>query len=311
MELICGLHNLEVRHQDCVASIGNFDGVHLGHQAILGQLCEHARELSLPSAVIVFEPQPQEYFAVDGGPARLNSLREKYENLAGLGIDRLLCLRFGDELAGMSPEVFIRRLLLDGLGIRHLVVGDDFRFGHGRKGDYAMLQAHGRQWGFEVERARTRSYQGERISSTRVRKLLAVGDMATAEALLGRPYSISGRVVRGHERGRKMGFPTANINLHRQRAPVEGIFAARVQGLAEGAIDGVAYVGSRPVITDNRPLLEVHMFDYQQDCYGQHIRVELLARLRGDRPFDSFAALQAQIARDVEQARALLQESWT
>lgn len=308
MELIRGRHNLKVRHQDCVASIGNFDGVHLGHQAILAQLLGHARALGLPSAVIVFEPQPQEYFAGERAPARLNSLREKYQNLSALGVDRMLCLRFDGELAGMEAEQFIVRVLREGLGIHHLVVGDDFRFGNGRTGDFALLEAHGRQWGFEVERARTCRVHGQRVSSTRVREVLAGGDLAAAEALLGRPYSISGRVVRGHERGRQMGFPTANIDLHRRRAPVAGIFAARVHGLAERAIDGVAYIGSRPVISDNRPVLEVHMFDYHQDCYGRHIRVELLGRLRGDRHFDSFDELQAQIARDIDLAGVMLQE---
>ncbi len=306
MELIRGLHNLEVRHQECVASIGNFDGVHLGHQAILAQLLGHARALDLPSAVIVFEPQPQEYFARDPVPARLNSLREKYQNLAALGIDRMLCLRFDEELAGMGAEDFIVRVLRDGLGIHHLVVGDDFRFGRGRRGDYALLEAHGRQWGFDIERARTRLVEGARVSSTRVREALARGDMSHAEALLGRPYSISGRVVRGHERGRELGFPTANIDLHRRRAAVSGIFAARVHGLDDRVIDGVAYIGTRPVISDDRPVLEVHLFDFHQDCYGRHIRVELLSRLRDDRCFDGFADLRAQIARDVIQARTLL-----
>lgn len=306
MEIIRGLHNIRPAHRGCVATIGNFDGLHLGHQAVLGQVLAHARLLGVPALVTLFEPQPREYFEGAAAPARLTRLREKCELLAELGIDRVLCARFDARLAGLAPDRFIERLLVDGLGVRVLVVGEDFRFGRSRAGDAALLRGMGARHGFEVVGAVTHLCDGERVSSTRVRAALAGGDLELVRRLLGRRYSLSGRVVHGDKRGREIGFPTANVALHRHAVPVSGIFAVRVAGLQRGLLPGVAYVGTRPVVGGARPLLEVHLFDYDADCYGRHIRVELLAKIRDDLPFASFAALRGQIERDAQRARELL-----
>lgn len=307
MELIRGLHNIRPAQRGCVATIGNFDGVHRGHQAVLDQVKGEAARLGLPSVVMVFEPQPQEYFTPEGPPPRLTRLREKCELFAGYGIDRLFCVRFDERLAGYSAERFVEELLIRGLGVRHLVVGDDFRFGSGRAGDFALLRRMGLAHGFDVVHADTCVVDGARVSSTRVREALAAGDLAAARRLLGRGFSISGRVVRGQERGRSMGFPTANIHLHRAVSPVLGIFAARVRGLDGEPRPGVAYVGNRPIIADERCLLEVHVFDYHGDCYGRYLQVELVAKLRDDRRFESFDDLARQIEQDVQAAHRALE----
>ncbi len=215
MELIRSLHNLREHHRKCVATIGNFDGLHLGHQAIISQLKEIANTHDLPTVVIIFEPQPQEYFSPENAPARLTRLREKVEELSRLGIDRLVCLRFNEELANLTAREFVELLLIEGLDIRHLVVGDDFRFGKNRQGDYATLENMADEFGYELEHTNTCSFEGERISSTRVRQALANDDLKLASQLLGRGYAISGRVVHGDKRGRELGFPTANMELHR------------------------------------------------------------------------------------------------
>lgn len=304
MELIRGAHNLRPRHRGCVATIGNFDGVHLGHQAVLGQLGEQADERRLPAVVITFEPQPQEYFAPQQALPRLTRLREKVQALRRLRVDRVLCLRFDARLAAMPAPAFIQDLLVDGLDVRYLVVGDDFRFGHQRAGDFAMLQAAGRAQGFPVVNMHTFEIDGARVSSTRIRQALAAGDLALAEQLLGRPYRMSGRVAHGDRRGRTIGFPTANIHLHRKAAPVQGVYAVELFGVAGEPWRGVANVGSRPTVCGLRSLLEVHLFDFDGDLYGAHVHVDFLHKLRPEQRFESFAALQAQIQRDAEQARA-------
>lgn len=289
-----------------MATIGNFDGVHLGHQAVLKQLGQIARDRAMPPTVITFEPQPQEYFQPQSAPARLTRWREKFELLRAYGIVQLVCLRFDAQLASLSAKAFVEQVLVQGLNIRCLVVGDDFRFGRGRQGDYALLRVLAADYKYQVVRAETYSLDGERVSSTWVREALAAGDMERARQLLGRYYSISGRVVHGDKRGRLLGFATVNIDLHRRQSPLAGIFVARVFGLASQGLPAVAYVGSRPVIGGNQTLLEAHIFDFQQDCYGAHVRVEFIKKLRDDQQFDSFEALKRQIALDAECARAIL-----
>lgn len=303
MELIRGLCNLRPRHRGCVATIGNFDGVHLGHQVVLGQLAEKAEELGLPSVVITFEPYPQEFFARGATPPRLTRFREKIQALRRYSVDRVLCLRFDRALADMMAEDFIRRVLVEGLGVRYLVVGDDFRFGHRRRGDFALLKTAGVQQGFQVANRHTFAIDGARVSSTRIREALAMGDLSAAEKLLGRPYRMCGRVARGDQRGRQLGFPTANIYLHRKASPVQGVFAVEMFGLDAEPLAGVANVGIRPTVDGTRALLEVHLFDFAQDIYGRYVQVDFLHRLRAEQRFASLDALKQQIAMDVRQAR--------
>ena len=305
MELIRGQHNLRPRHRGCVATIGNFDGVHLGHQAILAQLAGQAGRLRLPRLVITFEPQPQEFFAgPKAPPARLMRLREKLLALDGLGIERVLCLEFDHRLAAMPAERFIEDLLIERLGIRYLVIGDDFRFGHRRAGDFAMLVQAGQRHGFAVADNHSYSVGGERVSSTRVRQALAQGDLDLAARLLGRPYDMCGRVAHGDRRGRTIGFPTANIHLHRRVTPVYGVYAVLLSGPDLQLWPGIANVGCRPTVEGERERLEVHLLDFQGDLYGRHAKVDFLHYLRPEQRFASLAALQAQIQQDEQTARA-------
>ncbi|MDJ0738207.1 MAG: bifunctional riboflavin kinase/FAD synthetase [Gammaproteobacteria bacterium] len=306
MLLIRGLHNLRAEHRDCVATIGNFDGVHIGHQAVLAALTARARDAGLPSLVIIFEPQPMEFFRPEQAPARLTRLREKLEAIAGCGIDRVLLVRFDAAFAAVGAEDFVRGVLVDKLGIRHLYVGDDFRFGSGRVGDFAMLERMGAEHGFVVESLATVAEDGERISSTRVREALQAGDLAHAARCLGRRYRIAGRVAHGNKRGRTIGFPTMNIGLLRRSTPLRGVYAVLVYCLDDRPLPGVANIGSRPTLDgDDRLLLEVHLFDYDADVYGRHVEVDFVARIRDEHKFESFDALRAQIGRDVERAREI------
>jgi len=310
MRLIRGLHNLCDQDRGCVATIGNFDGVHLGHRAVFQRLLAQGEALDLPATVITFEPQPMEYFAPAVAPARLTRLREKVAAIADDGIERVLLLEFGPRLAAMDARDFIQRVLVDGLGVRFLLVGDDFRFGHNRTGDYALLERVGAELppeqGFEVANLRTIKHQDERISSTRIRELLATGDFEQARHLLGRGYRICGRVGHGDRRGRTIGFPTANISLHRRVSPLRGVYAVRVHGLTDAPWPGVANIGRRPTVAGTDERLEVHLFDFDGDLYGAHLQVEFLLRLRDELRFDSFEALRAQIARDADSARSWL-----
>ncbi len=303
MEFIRGLHNLRPEHRGCVATIGNFDGVHLGHQAVLGELAEKAAQLRLPTTAIVFEPQPQEYFAGDRAPARLMRLREKLQAFQRLAVDRVLCLFFNESLAAMPAEDFIRRVLIEGLGVRYLAVGSDFRFGHRRTGDIEALSRAGDQYGFQVAAMHTVSIDGARVSSTRIRQALAAGDLAAAEKLLGRPYRMSGRVVHGDKRGRVLGVPTANIYLHRRNSPVHGVYAVEVFGVPGEPRPGAANVGTRPTVGGTRTLLEVHILDFDGSLYGQHVRVDFLHKIRDEERFASLEILKEYIQRDIEQTR--------
>ena len=308
MELIRGYHNLRPRHRGCVATIGNFDGVHLGHQTVIGQLAEKASELRLPTVVVLFEPQPQEFFQPADAPARLMRLRDKFMALKCYSVDRVLCLRFGARLADMPAEDFIRTILAEGLGVRYLVVGDDFRFGRRRAGNFGMLQKAGAQYGFAVAPMHTFSVDGVRVSSTRIREALAAGDLGGAARLLGRGFRMSGRVAHGDKRGRTIGVPTANIHLHRKVAPVRGVYVVEMFGVSDGPVAGVANVGTRPTVEGTRTLLEVHLLDFDGDIYGRQVSVEFLHKLRDERRFASFDELKARIDQDIGEARTWLQK---
>jgi riboflavin kinase/FMN adenylyltransferase len=310
MELIRGLHNLKARHHGCVATIGNFDGVHLGHQHVLGELADKADELKLPAVVITFESQPQEFFAPDHCPGRLTRFREKIKALRRLAVDRVFTLLFNRKLATMEPEAFIRQILVEGLGVRYLVVGDDFRFGLRRRGNFEMLQQAGAEYGFQVVNMHTFQLAGERVSSTRIRQALKEGDLDHAEILLGRAYRMCGRVAHGHKRGRQIGFPTANIHLHRKVSPIEGVFAVEMFGVEGEPVSGVANVGTRPTVNGTRTVLEVHLFNFDGDLYGRHVSVDFLKKIRNERKFDSFELLKQQILQDAEEARGYFEQRY-
>jgi len=302
-KIIRGLHNLSLSATDCVATIGNFDGVHLGHQAVLNQLAMKGDTLGLPAVVITFEPQPNEFFSPDKAPARLSRFREKVEALRCYSIQQLCVLRFNRKLAEMTAQDFIQRLIVDGLNVRYLVVGDDFKFGKDRQGDFAMLQQAGKQHGFQVVNMHTFAIDQMRVSSTQIREALREGDLILAEKLLGRPYRMSGRVAHGDKRGRTMGFPTANIHLHRRKVPLSGVYAVQLFGVDGEPIQGVANVGVRPTVRAKKALLEVHLFNFNQDIYGEHVQVHFLHKLRDEQKFADLNALMKQIEQDCEQAR--------
>jgi riboflavin kinase/FMN adenylyltransferase len=307
MQLVRGLHNLKSSHHSCVATIGNFDGVHLGHQSVFRHLMEKGEALDLPTTVVTFEPQPREFFQGAEAPARLTRLREKLQAIEETGVQRVVVLEFNKRLAAMSANVFIKELLVDGLGVRFLSVGDDFRFGRGREGDFALLRSVGQEHGFEVENMNTYRLDADRVSSTRIRELLTQGDLQGAAQCLGRPYRICGRVGHGQKRGRTIGFPTMNVDLHRRVSPLQGVFAVKVEGLEPQALPGVANIGIRPMVEgDNRYLLEVYLFDFDRNVYGKHISVEFVKKLRDEQCFDSFEALRQQIWIDTDHARAIL-----
>lgn len=283
-----------------VLAIGNFDGVHLGHQALLARLVAMGEELSAPSAVMTFEPHPRELFNPEDAPARLTSLREKIGLIEGCGVEEIFLLHFSRKLAALSAEEFITRVLVEGLAVKHLIIGDDFRFGRGRRGDFALLCEAGRRFGFGVEAMHTVEIDGERVSSSAVREALAAGELEHAAKLLGRPYCISGRVIHGARIGRRLGWPTANIQLKRKRVALSGVFAVTVSGIDKRHLPGAASLGVRPTLGQGlAPALEVHLFDFDQDIYGAHVTVHFLHKLRDEMAFPSLEALAAQIARDV------------
>ncbi|MAS82291.1 MAG: bifunctional riboflavin kinase/FMN adenylyltransferase [Legionellales bacterium] len=308
MEYIRGLHNLQQYRKDCVATIGNFDGVHLGHQKVLEQLKKIARETSLISTVVIFEPQPIEFFSPGKAPSRLTRLREKLQQFSRHNIDRVVCLRFNQQFANLSAEQFVDDILLKALAVKELIIGDDFHFGKNRQGNYNYLVDISSEKGFKVKTTNTLSCKSERVSSTLIRKALANGEMDKASKLLGRPYRISGRVVHGNKRGRTLGFATANIELHRYFSPVVGIFSGRVHGIEDRTLDAIVYVGSRPVFKGKYDILEVHILDYKNDLYGRHLQVELLEKIRGDSDFISEEELIKQIKKDIEDTRISLKK---
>ncbi len=324
MRLIRGLHNIPSDFSGCVATIGNFDGVHLGHQKILQQLKKQGEEHQLSTVVMMFEPQPREFFAPDQAPARLANMSEKLQDLAGFGVDYVLCLPFNQKLRSMSADQFIQTILLDGLKIRHLIVGDDFRFGCDRTGDYQLLQQVGRSSGFSVEDTQTFEYKAERVSSTRVRECLHANDLKTAEILLGRPYRMSGRIGYGRQLGRTIGSPTANVILQRNKLPMTGVYAVRVFEITVSACyespvldetgeiiewQGVANVGVKPTVAGiPEPSLEVHIFDFPSleeggNLYGKRLSIEFCQKIREEQKFEGLEALKAAIENDMKTAR--------
>jgi riboflavin kinase/FMN adenylyltransferase len=294
--------------QNCVATIGKFDGVHLGHQLILDQLKAEAEQRELPSLVILLEPHPEEFFAGDANscPARLTTLREKLELLESFGIDYVFQLNFDQGISQLSAEDYIQQILVDGLGVKCFIVGNDFRFGHQRRGDYAMLEARGAELGFAVQETMAYEYNGQRISSTYIREQLAAANFDLVEQLLGRPYSMKGEVVRGKQLGTDLGFPTCNINPHRHRIPLHGVYACQVR-LADQYRPAAVNIGYRPTVSESgEALLEAHILDFDEDLYGKTIEVIFRCKIREEVKFDGLDALKQQISADVRQVREVL-----
>lgn len=308
MEIINGLHNLRSRHRGCVLTIGNFDGVHRGHRQLIDALCEKAKAMGVPSMLMTFEPQPREFFAGTKLPARLTRFREKVYLLDQTPLDRLLCLPFNERTANIEAGWFAKDFVVDQVGAKHLVIGDDFRFGRGREGDFALFERYGQVHGYSVS-AMSTLLQGEvRISSTLIRETLAAGDFTAAANLLGHEYFIMGRVVYGRQLGRQLNVPTANIRLQRYRAALEGVYCVTVEGIAGAVRHGIANIGVRPTVDGKEPLLEVHVFDYTGNLYGDLIKVTFKQKLREEQAFDSIDALKTQINQDIEQARHYFDE---
>jgi len=306
MELIRGLTNLRPRQRGCVVTVGGFDGLHLGHQALIGRLHEAAAMLRRRTLLVSFEPMPKEYLAPQSPPARLTTWRERWRLLDELRLDHVLLLRFGEDLRRLSGEDFAQILARD-LNAAAVIVGHDFRFGRNGEMSAAALAADGARLGFTVDVVPPVTVEGERVSSSGVRAALARGDLERARSWLGRPYSMIGRVVHGSHLGRKLGFATANVKLHRRRTPLTGIFAVRVRGADARQLPGVASLGTRPTIGGTEPLLEAHVFDYAGDLYGREIEVEFVAKLRDEERFADLEALTRQMHVDAEQARRILE----
>jgi len=302
MQLVRGVHNIRLQDHGCVLTIGNFDGVHLGHQKVIKALVSKAKTLNCVAAVLVFEPQPQELFSPETAPARLCRLRDKYNLLAKLGVQRLIFVNFTVKFASQSAQYFIENLLVKKLGIKHLIVGDDFHFGKNRTGNFSMLCQAGEKYGFDVSDTTSYKMADCRISSTAIRQALEQDDLVSVKQMLGREYSIIGRVFHGDKRGRQLGFPTANVLLKRRVSPLSGVFAVLVQ-TNSGEFKGVANIGARPTINGIRQQLEVHIFDFDENLYGQCIEVIVKKKLRPVTKFASLEALTAQIYQDCEQAK--------
>ncbi|TQV86404.1 bifunctional riboflavin kinase/FAD synthetase [Aliikangiella coralliicola] len=310
MKLIRGLINLQSQPSACVATIGNFDGVHLGHRAIVERLIKKAKQLGLPSCVLVFEPHPKEFFMGDQCPPRLSCFREKYQQLSQLGIDKLVVLQFNQALREMDAADFVNDILIEKLKIKHLVVGDDFRFGHRRQGNFQLLErmASGQ---YTLEPTHSILVDGERVSSTLIRQKLASGELEFAEKMLGRRYSMSGKVGYGQQLGRTLNFPTANVAIKRRRIPLSGVFLVKCRWLQEGVEQqawGAANCGSRPTVDGNNYRLEVHLLGVSPTLYGIELSVDFLASIRAEQKFAGIDELKAQIAKDISQAKALIQK---
>lgn len=307
MEFIRGEHNIKAQHYGCVASVGNYDGLHPGHQQVIQALVAYGKQINLPVTIVSFEPHPVEFFAPSSAPPRLMTVREKLEALHELRVDRFLCLRFNRELARTEPEEFIQNLLIDKLGVRIIVVGDDFRYGRMRRGDFKMLSSIGSQYGMEVYRTESFLEGGDRVSSTRIRESLAAGEIEQANRLLGRDYSISGRVVRGDGNGAKWGFATANIRLKYQNPALTGIFVVEVDFGDGTTVPAVASLGVRPTVGGKFFVLEVHILDFESNIYGRRIRVRFKRKLRDEVNFLSIDLMYHQIRQDVLHTREYFQ----
>lgn len=305
MNFINGLQSLPKNPQACVATIGNFDGLHLGHQTILANLKSKADALNLPLTVVSFEPLPTEYFMIEP-PARIYPLRDKINRMASMGVDNFLCLKFNSDLASMNPVEFIETILVKKLNVSNLTVGDDFRFGYKREGGFNLLREVGHKHGMTVEDTQTQLQQGERISSSRIREALSIGNIIDANNLLGHDYQLSGRIRHGDKKGRTIGFPTINMKVPKHIAPQLGVYAVKVHGLGASPLNGVSNLGMRPTVAGTENRLETHLFDYDKDVYGKYISVEFKAFIRGEHRFESFEALKNQISLDVESAKKIL-----
>jgi len=309
MKVFRGLPNATSR-APCALAIGNFDGVHRGHQALLRRVCEMANVLGIEAAVMTFEPHPREYFAhmagdISKAPTRIANLRDKLEALETASIDRVIVEHFNAHFSALSPRDFIEKILVEGLHVKWLIVGEDFGFGNKRTGNIHTLKEAGKHHGFQVETMSTVSYEGTRVSSSAVRHALALGDFTHAQELLGHAFAISGHVVHGKKLGRTIGFPTLNVRITHKRPVLSGIFAVRVYGLAKYPLEGVASLGVRPTVDDSgQVLLETFIFDYAEECYGKVIRVEFLKKLRDEEKYVDIPTLTEAIAKDVVAARA-------
>ena len=309
MHLVRGLHNLKPEHRHCAVTIGNFDGVHHGHQALLRLLADKAREKSVPACLMSFDPLPHEYFSSDKPAPRLTSARERYTSIAelddSLRPDLLLILRFDEALAKLTANEFVSNVLVDALAVKAVVIGDDFRFGCGRSGDFDFLKSAGERYGFEVLALSTHSVDNMRVSSTGVRRALLEDRLEDAERMLGRPYRICGRVAHGDKRGRTIGFPTANIRLNRPAIPLSGVYTVTLCSPELGDVPGIANIGKRPTVDGVRDQLEVHLFDFEKDIYGMNICVAFHHKIRDEKKFESFDALRQQIELDCVKARQM------
>ncbi|WP_448568696.1 bifunctional riboflavin kinase/FAD synthetase [Thalassotalea ganghwensis] len=309
MQLIRGIQNIEqiaeFSAHGCALTIGNFDGVHLGHERVIKALVKKASLANIKSAVMVFEPQPRELFSPDTAPARLTRLRDKYILLKRLGVDYLICVNFNRQFAQLSADDFIEKLLVEKLHIKELIIGDDFQFGKNRVGDFSLLKLAGEKYNFSVTDTASYKLENCRISSTAIREALEQGNLSSAATMLGRRYAIIGKVFHGDKRGRELGFPTANILLKRRVSPVAGVYAVKVT-TQDGGFYGVANIGNRPTVAGLRQQLEVHIFDFNQVLYGQTIEVALLKKLRDEKKFTSLDALREQIALDKENAQQVI-----
>ncbi len=303
MQLIRGQYNLNHPLARSVVTIGNFDGLHLGHQQVIAKLCDVAAKMNLPAVLITFEPQSKEFFSPKPTVARLMRFREKWAALQGCGIDVVFCVRFNRKFAALSPEDFVKKILLEHLGMQAVVVGDDFHFGAGAVGDFALLKQLGEQWGYRAYQQSTVILDDKRVSSSRVRNALQAGDLNEVHHLLNRPYSVLGKVSYGEQRGRQIGFPTANIHLHRDLVPLSGVFVVKAKGIAEQPLNGVANVGIRPTFAGTRVLVEVYIFDFNENIYGKNMEVEFLHKLRDEKRYGHLDELIVQIKRDVLQAK--------
>ena len=304
MRLIRGFSNSPPFSKGCVLTIGNFDGVHLGHRAVIELLAERGRQRNLPTAIMLFEPQPLEYFLADNAPSRLMRLREKILALNELPVDNVVIVRFNRPLANLEPEQFIQDILVSKLNIKHLVIGDDFHFGKARRGNFNLLKDQSKLLNFTVEKSPAYRLGDWRVSSTRIRDALNADDLTQASQLLGQDYSICGRVAQGDRLGRTLGFPTANIKMLRRNTPIRGVFAVTMTGIDNQEFQGVANVGIRPTVEGNhKVILETHLFNFDQDIYGRYVSVQFKHKLRQEMRFESLEKLQAQICHDVAAAK--------
>ena len=310
MRVIRGLTHIKPLDVGCVLTIGNFDGLHLGHQTVIDKLVKQGQQLGLPVVVLIFEPQPLEYFLNKNAPSRLMRLREKVIQFSHLSIDDLLILPFNRTLADYDANAFIKALLVERLNVKYLVIGDDFHFGKAREGNFSLLKEKGRQFGFEVKNSQSYLQQGMRISSTLIRDALGVGNLKRAKQMLGRDYSICGRISHGDKRGRTLGFPTANIQMLRRNTPISGVFAITMTGVGQGEIQGIANVGIRPTFKGgSKVILETHLFEFNQEIYGAYVEVHFKDKIRNEIRFESFEQLKAQIKEDVARVKQFFIET--